>query len=285
MLSGSSRQPLRVRRTVCSRPGAGYTSTAASRSDCSSLFAAERALGSQKSIAMSEETRIGARSRRSPTRDRTSRPLWSGGFRPSSTSTLYSLWPSSWPQATRSAVSSRSWGRRDGPYVAASTSSPHPRRTRASTSSWRHSENFLRRIAGISGGVEVKPQYPTLPKHETPRFYGRPPRGRLQRREPVSHRRRVPGDRRNRARSEEPVLRRHQRLLEVRVASLLLRRRFSARRVLDAHTGRRAIRWRKDRLPIGPRAWEQYDPALFQTLTAALRIHDGRHIRHAARRA
>jgi len=28
-----------------------------------------------------------------------------------------------------------------------------------------------RRIAGISGRV-VKPQYPTLPKHETPRFYG-----------------------------------------------------------------------------------------------------------------
>ena len=28
------------------------------------------------------------------------------------------------------------------------------------------------RIAGISGRVDVKPQYPTLPKHETPRFYG-----------------------------------------------------------------------------------------------------------------
>jgi NADPH:quinone reductase-like Zn-dependent oxidoreductase len=26
------------------------------------------------------------------------------------------------------------------------------------------------RIAGISGGVDVKPQYPTLPKHETPPF-------------------------------------------------------------------------------------------------------------------
>jgi hypothetical protein len=28
----------------------------------------------------------------------------------------------------------------------------------------------LARIAGISGGVDVKPQYPTLPKHETPPF-------------------------------------------------------------------------------------------------------------------
>jgi hypothetical protein len=27
-------------------------------------------------------------------------------------------------------------------------------------------------IAGISGRADVKPQYPTLPKHETPRFYG-----------------------------------------------------------------------------------------------------------------
>jgi uncharacterized protein (TIGR03437 family) len=27
-------------------------------------------------------------------------------------------------------------------------------------------------IAGISGRVDVEPQHPTLPKHETPRFYG-----------------------------------------------------------------------------------------------------------------